>query len=99
MAASASANKTVGGVSLLVARWHESALFTHFFFNDTATTEIYSLSLHDALPICPGFCSAAGRTVGNGLVRTGEHCGGDNQWGAVHGRGAPGWQGGAGVRI
>src|ERR1051326_9270607 len=23
-----------------------------FFFNDTATTEIYSLSLHDALPIC-----------------------------------------------
>src|SRR3712207_8916603 len=27
------------------------ALF--FFFNDTATTEIYTLSLHDALPICP----------------------------------------------
>src|SRR5258708_11502932 len=25
-----------------------------FFFNDTATTEIYTLSLHDALPICPG---------------------------------------------
>src|SRR3989475_10886939 len=24
---------------------------THFFFNDTATTEIYTLSLHDALPI------------------------------------------------
>src|SRR5690349_23708974 len=24
----------------------------HFFFNDTATTEIYTLSLHDALPIC-----------------------------------------------
>src|SRR6202012_6310045 len=23
-----------------------------FFFNDTATTEIYPLSLHDALPIC-----------------------------------------------
>src|SRR5258708_10519804 len=23
----------------------------HFFFNDTATTEIYTLSLHDALPI------------------------------------------------
>src|SRR2546422_6210191 len=33
-----------------------SVLF--FFFNDTATTEIYTLSLHDALPIyrrgCPG---------------------------------------------
>src|SRR2546422_7666127 len=26
-------------------------MYTHFFFNDTATTEIYSLSLHDALPI------------------------------------------------
>src|ERR1035441_11089370 len=25
---------------------------TSFFFNDTATTEIYTLSLHDALPIC-----------------------------------------------
>src|SRR5256885_10918236 len=26
--------------------------FFFFFFNDTATTEIYTLSLHDALPIC-----------------------------------------------
>src|SRR2546422_6955621 len=26
----------------------------HFFFNDTATTEIYTLSLHDALPISTG---------------------------------------------
>src|SRR2546429_6583528 len=36
-----------------------------FFFNDTATTEIYTLSLHDALPICretaPGARSAPGR--------------------------------------
>src|SRR3712207_7472761 len=29
-------------------------LLSFFFFNDTATTEIYTLSLHDALPICPG---------------------------------------------
>src|SRR2546421_8268517 len=30
-----------------------AALLTlFFFFNDTATTEIYTLSLHDALPIC-----------------------------------------------
>src|SRR5256885_9285575 len=29
--------------------WQRSASF--FFFNDTATTEIYTLSLHDALPI------------------------------------------------
>src|SRR3712207_7856065 len=33
-----------------------------FFFNDTATTEIYTLSLHDALPICePGAVSLAKR--------------------------------------
>src|SRR2546429_4438245 len=29
-----------------------------FFFNDTATTEIYTLSLHDALPISGGFASS-----------------------------------------
>src|SRR5437588_12875498 len=27
-------------------------LVSFFFFNDTATTEIYTLSLHDALPTC-----------------------------------------------
>ena len=27
--------------------------YDFFFFNDTATTEIYTLSLHDALPIYP----------------------------------------------
>src|SRR5438132_9116513 len=32
-------------------------LYDYFFFNDTATTEIYTLSLHDALPIsAPGRC-------------------------------------------
>src|SRR5260221_8775301 len=37
--------------------WHNSTMcsptliFISFFFNDTATTEIYTLSLHDALPI------------------------------------------------
>src|SRR2546427_1094025 len=30
------------------------SLFFFFFFNDTATTEIYTLSLHDALPIYLG---------------------------------------------
>src|SRR4030066_2197501 len=30
-----------------------SLFFFFFFFNDTATTEIYTLSLHDALPISP----------------------------------------------
>src|SRR5258708_40090731 len=32
-----------------------------FFFNDTATTEIYTLSLHDALPILKGNVHATGR--------------------------------------
>src|SRR6266436_6494357 len=30
-----------------------SSILFLFFFNDTATTEIYTLSLHDALPPCP----------------------------------------------
>src|SRR2546426_4541123 len=34
--------------------------FIVFFFNDTATTEIYTLSLHDALPICAR-CPDVGR--------------------------------------
>src|SRR6266496_6666151 len=34
-----------------------ASMFFSFFFNDTATTEIYTLSLHDALPI-----STRGRT-------------------------------------
>src|SRR5256886_12189107 len=36
--------------------------YAFFFFNDTATTEIYTLSLHDALPICgrAGFQPARG---------------------------------------
>ena len=34
-------------------RTSSGSLFYVFFFNDTATTEIYTLSLHDALPICP----------------------------------------------
>src|SRR2546426_12130039 len=31
------------------------SILAFFFFNDTATTEIYTLSLHDALPISFGF--------------------------------------------
>src|SRR6266404_6154352 len=37
------------------------AALIFFFFNDTATTEIYTLSLHDALPISPSFAMAANR--------------------------------------
>src|SRR2546426_7675646 len=42
-------------------------MFDFFFFNDTATTEIYTLSLHDALPISrrasPGPRAAPGRAA------------------------------------
>src|SRR3712207_7238082 len=36
-----------------------------FFFNDTATTEIYTLSLHDALPICVRRGESRGRGRNN----------------------------------
>src|SRR6266480_1340985 len=57
------------------------SLFFFFFFNDTATTEIYTLSLHDALPISraeisrragiskPTVSLALQSLVGAGLVR------------------------------
>src|SRR5438034_7306980 len=36
-------------------------MYFYFFFTDTATTEIYTLSLHDALPICRRRPHVAGR--------------------------------------
>src|SRR2546427_7373174 len=64
-----------------------SARLFFFFFNDTATTEIYTLSLHDALPISSfgagdgasgGFVASAGGAGGfafgaGGSSRSGEH--------------------------
>src|SRR5260370_11960574 len=49
-------------------------MFFFFFFNDTATTEIYTLSLHDALPISHlrcGHVSGGGRRTARDL---GEAC-------------------------
>src|SRR2546421_10608855 len=40
-------------------------IFSFFFFNDTATTEIYTLSLHDALPI---FSTAGMMTIASPVV-------------------------------
>src|SRR2546426_5617843 len=39
-----------------------------FFFNDTATTEIYTLSLHDALPISQRALGAGGEPILRGLA-------------------------------
>src|SRR6267142_4919624 len=47
-------------------------IMSHFFFNDTATTEIYTLSLHDALPILAWLASP--RVDGDARLR---HDGGD----------------------
>src|SRR5579859_6828982 len=47
--------------------YEEGSLFIFFFFNDTATTEIYTLSLHDALPISASGSSICGT---RGLTRT-----------------------------
>src|SRR3989440_2782932 len=44
-----------------------SILFFLFFFNDTATTEIYTLSLHDALPIFHHSAERIERGLGHGL--------------------------------
>src|SRR5256885_11947675 len=41
-------------------------MFSFFFFNDTATTEIYTLSLHDALPIL--MCMMLAAAYGAGAV-------------------------------
>src|SRR2546430_15069197 len=38
------------------SKCHQLGYFSFFFFNDTATTEIYTLSLHDALPILKTAC-------------------------------------------
>src|SRR5256885_2834239 len=48
-----------------------------FFFNDTATTEIYTLSLHDALPICFGELGQRRPRAGGGYVYLRE------TWGAL----------------
>src|SRR5690349_24244595 len=43
-----------------------------FFFNDPATTEIYTLSLHDALPIFPTSGARRLRSTSNASARSGE---------------------------
>src|SRR3712207_8106724 len=46
-----------------------------FFFNDTATTEIYTLSLHDALPISAPQAPALGLLGGRAMHRQRRCCG------------------------
>src|SRR6266496_6513681 len=52
-------------------------IYDFFFFNDTATTEIYTLSLHDALPIGPDGSDGVGAHLPRAdpvdLLRSEEH--------------------------
>ena len=45
-----------------------------FFFNDTAPTEIYTLALHDALPIWISCIALPGMIASVHFVRAGEEC-------------------------
>src|SRR3712207_7489883 len=64
-----------------------TSLFCLFFFNDTATTEIYTLSLHDALPIYLGvFRSRGGSSRGGAEYRRGAHPAPDSRRERAHGR-------------
>src|SRR3712207_7623673 len=68
---------------------HISSFF-FFFFNDRATTEIYPLSLHDALPIClarqlPGFDRDhhVDEIAGADIAAAVDHIAGDNRHAAL----------------
>src|SRR2546425_9388118 len=53
-----------------------------FFFNDTATTEIYTLSLHDALPILGAAALQGDRARARGAAEGDRHDAGDAAAGA-----------------
>src|SRR5262249_59487147 len=50
---------------------HTISLSSLFFFNDTVTTEIYTLSLHDALPISSARASSA---IASPIIRLRRRC-------------------------
>src|SRR5690242_21455080 len=66
---------------------HGACPFFSFFFHDPATTEIYTLSLHDALPICggPHHCPSARLPMPGAALRQ-SHAGRDAWIGAAHAR-------------
>src|SRR3712207_7150337 len=50
-----------------------------FFFNDTATTEIYTLALHDALPICEQQRERTREEFGSEYERTAQERGSEEE--------------------
>src|SRR5947207_11172510 len=55
-------------MSLIVSVSYRRTMPYSFFFSDPATTEIYTLSLHDALPICPRWLSVSAGSPGSGAA-------------------------------
>src|SRR6266702_8654366 len=55
-----------------ITQFFSAHFFLFFFFNDTATTEIYTLSLHDALPIDHGLPGHGHRHRQAGTARPGR---------------------------
>src|SRR6266436_702988 len=51
-----------------------------FFFNDTATTEIYTLSLHDALPLCTSTIAGFPSSTLPGLLDALNHLNAEYRW-------------------
>src|SRR5260370_38837791 len=77
-------------LSLILSSMQYPLFFSFFFFNDTATTEIYTLSLHDALPI---FCGPSRRQAKMGsllslVVQAAQlspvHATGRGSWNSAH---------------
>src|SRR2546430_16372302 len=68
----------------LFSEYTAIAQYVFFFFNDTATTEIYTLSLHDALPICIASSTPrpASRPATSAASRTSPtfHCSPASRW-------------------
>src|SRR3989338_6864943 len=61
-----SSNRSEEHTSELQSQFH--LLFPLFFFNDPAPTEIYTLSLHDALPICGRVMSSGSSCVSKSIA-------------------------------
>src|SRR5256885_13319806 len=71
----------------MIQAFERTTLTFFFFFNDTATTEIYTLPLHDALPIWRHIASGcierkqgAPRSEGNARRQIGSRCGPSRCW-------------------
>src|SRR5436305_15084643 len=71
---------------MIVSCLFHRRLFFFFFFNDTATTEIYTLSLHDALPILPKTPSFARPSITSGGISAFRSIAAGSRWASKNAR-------------